>query len=114
MESESVNSSIYNVTKFCESKLTEFELDTDPDINFFNNVIIPTSNYYDLENLSTYFSDLNYIDPFNLMHLNCRGLYNKTNEIKLLTNMFKLNVLAMTETWLEEEIVNLISIPELQ
>lgn len=112
MESELVNSSIYNVTKFCESKLTDFELDTDPDINFFNNLIIPSSNYYDLENLSTYFSDLNYINPFNLMHINCRSLYNKINEIKLLTNMFKLNVLAMTETWLEEEIANLILIPE--
>lgn len=67
MESELVNSSIYNITKFCENKLTDFELDTDPDINFFNNLTIPISNYCDLENLSIYFRDLNYSNPLVLI-----------------------------------------------
>lgn len=114
MINEGRDVNMFNITHYCEYKLSKHERESDPDVNFYNNLNLPMSNYYDLENLDNYFEalkpKLKY--PFNIMHINCRSLYNKINELKLLTKKFKANIIALTETWLEAELANIISIPE--
>lgn len=45
------------------------------------------------------------------MHINCRSLHNKVNSIKLLTEITKINLIALTETWMEDDLTHLVSIP---
>lgn len=54
--------------------------------------------------------NLNYKSLFKLMHLSSCSMFNKMNEINLLLSQIKIKIIAVTETWLQPEIVNLVSI----
>lgn len=43
---------IFKITNYCENKLTEHELNSDPDVNYFNSINLPNSrpNYFNLRN----------------------------------------------------------------
>lgn len=101
---------ILNLTNYCEEKLTNYEKDTDPDSNFFNNLELPSSNYFSIENINEYLSSLKYNLPLNILHCNCRSLFYKMSELKLLSNIIKPKIIALSETWLQSEIANLISL----
>ena len=47
---------------------------------------------------------------FNIMHLNCRSMFNKINEIESLALTSKATIVALTETWLDQDIAKLVKI----
>lgn len=98
---------LFNLVDYCDNKMSKHENDTDPDLNFFNNLVIPNCDYQDLEDINSYFNKLNIISQFNILHCNCRSIYNKTNEINLLATTVKANIIAVTETWIENEIAEI-------
>lgn len=98
---------LFNLVDYCDNKMSKHENDTDPDLNFFNNLVIPNCDYLDLEDINSYFNKLNIISQFNILHCNCRSIYNKTNEINLLATTVKANIIAVTETWIENEIAEI-------
>lgn len=103
------NNSRLNLIKYCENKLSDHELELDPDVNFFNNVDIPMTLYYDIENIKNYSTSLKHKFPFTLMHINCRSILNKINEIKFISEILKINLFAVTESWLQDDSAKLIS-----
>lgn len=106
------NNLTYNITNYWENKLTNHELehDPDPDLNFFNNITYPTSKYVELNKANLLLSNHMINSPFNIVHLNCCSMYNKLGEITVLMNKLKIKILAITETWMQSEIAQLINI----
>lgn len=105
-----VNNMTFNVSNYCEKSSSKHEIEHDPDLNFFNNINFPTSDYIDLNKVKNYLEKMKYTTPFNLAHLNCRSIYRKIDEIAVLVTELNTNIFAVTETWLEQEIADLISI----
>lgn len=112
MSINSCNNYSLNICEYCENKLSEHELEIDPDINFFNKMDIPISNYFDSESIKDFHESPNFTTPFNIAHINCRSMFNKTNEIKFLIDLLKANIMAITESWLQPEIAKLINITD--
>lgn len=110
MSTNRTEAKIFNLTKLCEEKLSNHEWDTDPDANFFNKIDLPNSDYYELNNINNFLNSLNFNIPFNILHGNCRSLYNKISELKLITELINLKIIALTETWLDPEIARLVSL----
>ena len=82
--------------------------DLDPDRNYFLD-ILSECEYYGPSQLTHKFNkDAN---SFAIMHLNCRIITLKLNEIELLLNQLPACVLAVTETWLTEATADTIRIP---
>lgn len=81
-------------------------LDNDPDCNFFNDLSL-TNTYSTPYSLSKEFSTLP--SKFSVMHLNCRSVLSKLNEIGELLNLIPVTVLALTETWLTVNQADLVS-----
>lgn len=100
---------IFNITNYCEDKVSYHEQENDPDLNYFNNITQPTSEYYDLAEIENYFNNLNFKIPLNLVHINCRSMGNKLNEIKAIANLLKANIIAVSETWMSQEIASITS-----
>ena len=76
--------------------------DLDPDDNFFVNG--PIDHGYLTPNLVVPVmrrSDDGII-PFSLIHVNCRSLYHKVDDIRILLEVTQPTILAVTETWLTE------------
>src|SRR6218665_2743489 len=84
-----------------------------------NNIDLdPDDNYYEVKPI-----DYGYNTPTQLyskresnfhlcsdMHVNCRSIASKMNELKLLLSQTPVGVLAVTETWLEENVADTIHI----
>ena len=95
--------------------------------NFSLNDLIPSNNLIDDDDLNdiNYYNSCQYSIPidinklpslnanFNLMHINSRSLMHKTTDINLLINSLNIdiNIIAITETWLNEYNASLISLP---
>lgn len=84
--------------------------DIDPDCNYFNDLTYNTT-YSSLPPDSTQFTQS---PSLSIMHLNCRSILNKLDEIKDLLTRLPVTVLALTETWLTDNEDDLINIPGYQ
>lgn len=83
--------------------------DLDPDCNYFVDNNKRSCEYYAPSQLTFKFQEAN--RSFSIMHLNCRSIGNKLNEIQLLLNDLPTDILTVTETWLTELTKDTISIP---
>src|ERR1043165_5718524 len=70
------------------------------------------SDYYSPAQLLHRCNDASH--PFTILHLNCRSITYKINEIQTLLHQLSVNILAVTETWLTEPMVDTIHIPGYQ
>ena len=90
--------------------------DLDPDLKLFNIMYPETntgyrSNYHDSNSINHTFSKLN--NDFGLIHLNIRSLYNKLDDfISMVSTLnFIFDVYCFSESWLDENSKDLVSIP---
>ena len=83
----------------------------DPDLNLYNDLYSYSSLYKDLKQIDTYLHNLTYSHTFGIAHLNCRSMWNKQSDIHLLLVQAKIDILALTETWLEQELEAYVNIP---
>ena len=86
-------------------------LDIDPDNNYFNNISY-MSSYSSPYSLSSKFIPSS--PKFSIMHINCRSILSKMNEIKELLSYWPVTILSLTETWLEENENDLVVVPGYQ
>lgn len=56
MDFVNANNPIFNLVNYCDNKISKHEDDTDPVLNFFNNLPIPQCDYLDLDDTNSYFS----------------------------------------------------------
>src|SRR6218665_1435555 len=70
------------------------------------------SNYYGPNQLHHKFQNLP--DAFSIMHLNCRSLIPKINDLLSLLQLLPVKIVALTETWLTDELASSISVPGYQ
>ena len=84
--------------------------DLDPDNNLFTDLSWD-SPYCTPSTLKTKF---NSTPLFSVMHLNCRSIIHKIADINELLNFIPVSVLALTETWLNNETDDTFSIPNYQ
>jgi len=85
--------------------------DLDPDLNYYMDSAFD-SNYYGPNQLHHKFQNLP--DAFSLMHLNCRSLIPKVNDLLSLLQLLPVKIAALTETWLTDELASSISVPGYQ
>ena len=77
--------------------------DIDPENNFYNNINI-NCEYYTEEGFN---NNIKIEDGLSIIHFNSRSLYTKLQQIKdYLCKFKKIYVIAVSETWLDEEKVN--------
>src|SRR6218665_1496326 len=76
--------------------------DLDADLNCLNSSSTFSSAYKDITLFHKFSNNLNFSDQLRLGHLNCRSL-SKLPEISILLAQTKLSVLALTETWLNDD-----------
>lgn len=103
----SLNLSLNLYTDIHENRPLLQNRDLDPDEHYFSNQ--PNNCRY-----ST-LTDLNskpVTSYFTFMHINCRSISNKISDIQLLLTQLNVDVLAVTETWLDYKSVDTIKIPE--
>lgn len=82
-----------------EHKMHDFGNDIDPD-NHFYNIINDTCKYY----TDDQFKQIEMEGAFSVIHFNSRSLYKNYNKIeKYLWQFSKFSVVAVSETWLEQE-----------
>ena len=77
---------------------------SDPDINFFNEILQELdSEYYSVEEISKFSEKLNK-KTFSIFHLNIRSPNKNIDKLKDLLRFLKgkFNVIAFTETWADE------------
>jgi Reverse transcriptase (RNA-dependent DNA polymerase)/Endonuclease-reverse transcriptase len=82
--------------------------DIDPDQNYFSNISWDSS-YHTPQSLKPKFTPNSL--PFSIMHLNCRSMLYKLDEIRSLLDQLPVSVLALSETWLDarwEEDINIV------
>ena len=88
--------------------------DLDPDANYFIHrpkescYYTPTSLNQKLNLDQKSFTPR---DPVSLMHINCRSIINKIPNLMILLDSLKIDILAVTETWLDEFSAEQIHIP---
>lgn len=89
-----------------------FDNDFNPDLNFFN--YISRSNYFLPSEIKPIITHSN--NNFSLLHLNVRSLMHKTTDINMLLHDsgVDFNVLAITETWLNDVSAPSVQIPNYQ
>jgi len=56
-------------------------------------------------------SELHHKDNFSLIHLNCRRLFYKLSDIQLLVEQTNATVVAVSETWLNSDLVPSVVVP---
>ena len=89
----------WNVHDSVDYKSNEFGYDLDPDEHLFNNITSDCEYYSDEK-----FRCIDTNGAFSIIHLNSRSLYKNYNNIKDYLNKFdKFSVIAVSETWLDEE-----------
>lgn len=80
-------------------KTNEFGDDIDPDNHFFKSVVNGCEYYTDKQ-----FKEINIDGAFTVIHFNSRSLYKNFNKIKeYLSHFNKFSVIAVSETWLDDE-----------
>ena len=82
----------------------------DADLNCLNSTSTFSSSYKDLEQLHDFSKSLKYSNQFSFAHLNCRSLNSKLPEISLLLSQINISVLALTETWLNDNLASTVNI----
>lgn len=82
--------------------------DLDPDPNYLSD-FNKDSPYLAPSHLSLKF--INTSHSFTIMHLNCRSIASKLNEIQILLQQLPTSILAVTETWLSDSTADSIYIP---
>src|SRR6218665_2887309 len=87
------------------------EEDLNADLNCLNSTSTFSSSYKDLEQLHDFSKSLKYSDQFSFAHINCRSLNSKLPEISLLLSQINISVLALTETWLNDNLASTVNIP---
>ena len=83
----------------------------DADLNCLDSSSEFSSMHTDLHQLYNFSKSLNHLNQFSIAHLNCRGMNNKSNEIFMLLTQSNFSVLALTETWLNDDQASSIKIP---
>jgi len=81
----------------------------DPDTNFYNQIKPCSSNYITAEEIDVKLAHSD--QSFGLLHINCRSMLNKVADINVLLTTVQPTVLALTETWLQEDATSCINIP---
>ncbi len=82
-------------------KMYEIENDIDPDNHFFNDAINNCCEYYTEDKFKR---NVNMEGALTIIHLNSRSLYKNFIHIKDYLRQFnKFNVIAVSETWLDNE-----------
>lgn len=86
----------------------------DPDFNLLD-AFTSSSPYYSIINFLNMINnnDLNSNNFLSILHINSRSLLNKLSDLLLLNNAIGnyFNVIVISETWLNDESVNLIDLP---
>src|SRR5688572_20329435 len=82
-----------------ENRPLTLNYDLDPDDNYFINRPL-VSKYSTPSALESVFSSKGQLT--SLMHINSRSMASKTSIIACLLNQLSIDILAITETWLEE------------
>ena len=82
--------------------------DLDPDANYFIHRPKETS-YRSPSSMGLDFAPSP--DQLSLMHINCRSIINKLPDIIILLEVLPVDILAVTETWVDENTTNLVHIP---
>ena len=101
--SELILPSVYGLD---EEVGAQFEI-IDPDYNFFEkdlpNTYIAPSDFYKLPKLP---------HKLSFLHINCRSISNKVQDIITLNSLMKAKIIAVTETWLNPDTSESIFIPD--
>src|SRR6218665_947250 len=82
------------------SLLNEEDLD---DLNCLNSSSTLSSAYKDTTIFHEFSNNIKFSNQLRLGRLKCRSLFNKLPEISLLLAQTKLSVLALTETWINDD-----------
>lgn len=83
----------------------------DADLNLYNARSTYSSTYKEVTQLPEFFDNLKATNHFCISHLNCRAMNLKIPDIHLLLVQSNTSVLALTETWLTDDLASTISIP---
>ena len=88
----------------CVMGFNEFS-NIDPDLNIYNGSqrITPLLTPQEIQQTLLDFS-------FSIIHLNCRSIVNKMNDLRILTNYLQPHIIGVTETWLKLNDENLINL----
>lgn len=103
------NKLICNVTKYCENKLSNQEIEIDPGIN---KISLPSSEYIELWYIDNFYKSTKFDSQFNIIHINWRRIFSKINEIERLAEMTKAHIITVSENWLEKNIANITRITD--
>src|SRR6218665_3856936 len=74
----------------------------DADLNCLNSSSDFSSMYKDLDQLNNFSENLNHLNQCSIAYLNCWGMNHKLTEIGMLLSHSNFSVLALTETWLND------------
>ena len=88
-------------------------MDLDPDVNYYNAVQIPYSEYVTSTDLNMLYSKVHYENSFSIFHANCRSLSKNFNNLTCTVSLIEpaLSVIAVSETWLSPGAADLFHIP---
>src|SRR6218665_1709485 len=86
--------------------LNREDLDPDLNITFTSNC---ASKYIDITEAGK--KTVEYNNNLSIMHINCRSIIPKMTEISLLIEQVPIRILAVTETWLSDDLKGLVNIP---
>src|SRR6218665_197088 len=86
--------------------LNREDLDPDLNITFTSNC---SSKYIDITEAGK--KTVEYRNNLSIMHINCRSIIPKMTEISLLIEQVPISILAVTETWLSDDLNGLVNIP---
>jgi len=90
---------VFDPYEYDESRTLLNNVLSDPDRNFFNDIISGNKGRYVRESEMHSFST---DGSFSVMHINCRSLLHKCTQLCTLLNTAAVSVTAVTETWLNK------------
>ena len=112
VKSKNVEQLFLNPTEYYEEGRTLLmDPNVDADFNFFNDAGCHSSQFADMEQIASYVSQLHHRDNFSLIHINCRSLFYKLSDIQLLVAQTNATVVAVSETWLNCDLVPSVVVP---
>ena len=83
----------------------------DADLNYLNSTSTFSSMYKDVSELRDFSNSLNHVNQICTAHINCRSMNHKISDIEHLLIHTKCAVMAVTETWLSDDLASTINIP---
>ena len=93
-----------------EDNSSLFSSGIDPDDNLFRSMYEDTSIYVSPKDLNDLTNQLPR-ERFSFLHVNCRSMKNKLDDLTILLRQSRARILAVTETWLDENSSKGIEIP---